>query len=371
MCWDYGFRSGSGRLYQERYGEVPGNVFQMGAANFHHEFQQLRRSFRYNEFQTIAEQQGPKDWMAAGLRSVGGLMVRALGGVDALLEKAGLLSELPPAMVPDAPEEEEAKQSEGYKLIKNKVGQLKLSNAKVMAREHARVVVQGRTKAPWYINAPFLALCWVLDVVYDNRPIQRFWVLETVARMPYFSYISVLHLYETLGFWRAGAELRRIHFAEEWNELHHLQIMEALGGDQLWVDRFLAQHAAVAYYWLLVLFYALSPRLSYMFSELVELHAMDTYAEFVEENEELLKTLPPPMVAVSYYKDEDLYMFDTFQTAVRRAPRRPPCESLYDVFVNVRDDESEHVHTMNACQDKKIAQDLAARREAGRSSGSQ
>ncbi len=48
------------------------------------------------------------------------------------------------------------------------------------------------------------------------RP-QKFWVLETVARIPYFAYISILHLYESLGFWRAGAELRKIHFAEEWN----------------------------------------------------------------------------------------------------------------------------------------------------------
>ena len=42
--------------------------------------------------------------------------------------------------------------------------------------------------------------------------------------MPYFAFISMLHLYESLGWWRAGAELRRVHFAEEWNELHHLQV---------------------------------------------------------------------------------------------------------------------------------------------------
>lgn len=36
--------------------------------------------------------------------------------------------------------------------------------------------------------------------------------------------ISTLHLYESLGFWRAGAELRKVHFAEEWNEMHHLQV---------------------------------------------------------------------------------------------------------------------------------------------------
>jgi len=27
MCCDYGFRTGSGRLYQDMYGEVPDNVF--------------------------------------------------------------------------------------------------------------------------------------------------------------------------------------------------------------------------------------------------------------------------------------------------------------------------------------------------------
>ena len=62
----------------------------------------------------------------------------------------------------------------------------------------------------------------------------------------------------------------QIHFAEEWNELHHLQIMESLGGDQFWVDRFLAQHAAVFYYWVVVAFFAFAPQLAYIFSEFVE-----------------------------------------------------------------------------------------------------
>lgn len=34
----------------------------------------------------------------------------------------------------------------------------------------------------------------------------------------------------------------------------------------------------------------------------------DTYVEFVRSNEELLKKLPPPAVAVSYYKSGDLYL---------------------------------------------------------------
>jgi ubiquinol oxidase len=30
----------------------------------------------------------------------------------------------------------------------------------------------------------------------------------------------MLHLYETLGWWRAGAEVRRVHFAEVLNASH-------------------------------------------------------------------------------------------------------------------------------------------------------
>eukprot|EP00971_Amphidinium_carterae_P327563 6458989-Amphidinium_carterae.1 len=30
--------------------------------------------------------------------------------------------------------------------------------------------------------------------------------------------------------------------------------------------------------------------------------------------------------------------------------RRPPCSTLYDVFSNIRDDEEQHVLTMQACE---------------------
>ena len=37
-------------------------------------------------------------------------------------------------------------------------------------------------------------------------------------------------------------------------------------------------------------------------------YPVDTYGEFADANEELLKTLPPSPVAVAYYEGEDLYM---------------------------------------------------------------
>jgi hypothetical protein len=53
--------------------------------------------------------------------------------------------------------------------------------------------------------------------------------------------------------------------------------MESLGGDIAWVDRFVAQHSAIFYYWAVMALYAVSPKNAYQFSELVEGHATDTY----------------------------------------------------------------------------------------------
>eukprot|EP00873_Tetraselmis_striata_P017105 jgi/Tetstr1/437369/TSEL_026054.t1 len=214
----------------------------------------------------------------------------------------------------------------------------------------------GPTSAdtPRFIGILYDVLLFFVDRLYVDRAVERFWFLETVARMPYFSYVTCLHLYETLGWWRT-AELRKIHFAEEWNELHHLLIMEALGGDCRWRDRFLAFHAAIFYYWTLVLCFLVSPKYSYKFSEMLESHAVSTYAQFLIENEAKLKRLPPPAVAVRYYTSGDLFMFDTDSQLVRantdEPVRRPPVDNLYDVFLNILEDEWEHVKTMVMCQD--------------------
>ncbi|HEY9645935.1 MAG TPA: alternative oxidase [Chroococcidiopsis sp.] len=192
-------------------------------------------------------------------------------------------------------------------------------------------------------------LVFVINTVYRDRPIPRFYVLETVARVPYFSYLSVLHLYETVGLWRK-ADWLKVHFAESWNELHHLLIMEELGGANQWADRFLARHVALLYYWIIVLLYFVAPGSAYHFMELVEGHAYRTYDKYLKENADYLKSQPATPVAVRYYRDGDLYMFDEFQTAHAPADRRPAVDTLYDVFVNIRDDEAEHVKTMVACQ---------------------
>jgi len=235
-----------------------------------------------------------------------------------------------------------------------------LSNEAILEFENKNAP-PTREETPRAIKVMYDVLLFFVDRLFVGRAIERFWFLETVARMPYFSYVTCLHLYETLGWWRT-AELRKIHFAEEWNELHHLLIMEALGGDARWRDRFLAFHAAILYYWALVVCFLASPRYSYKFSEMLETHAVSTYRQFLVENEQKLRKLPAPAVAKRYYSTGDLYMFDVDSELVRAATgeelRRPPVDSLYDVFANILEDEWEHVKTMVLCQDYDSLQAL-------------
>jgi ubiquinol oxidase len=190
----------------------------------------------------------------------------------------------------------------------------------------------------------------------------RFYALETVARMPYFAYVSVLHLLETLGRWRR-AEFLKLHFSEAWNELHHLLILEELLGNRVrWRDQFVAQHLAVFYYWAAVAIYLVNPALAYNVNQAVEEEASETYDSFLQGHRAYLQSRPAPGVARRYYSGDDLYLFDAMHhpSALRLqqpAPvgdavddglrlRRPRCETLYDTFVNIRDDELEHVKTM-------------------------
>lgn len=146
--------------------------------------------------------------------------------------------------------------------------------------------------------------------------------------------------------------------------------MESLGGDARWADRALATHASLFYYWGMVLSYVVSPSLAYAFSELVEGHATDTYTQFVEENEEVLKSMAAPRVALEYYKAGDLFYFDELVTAADAPVRRPDVRNLYDVFCAIRDDEKEHIRTMKSCRDSSIVGDLAKRRAESNGSNS-
>ena len=203
------------------------------------------------------------------------------------------------------------------------------------------------------IDTVYDLICLLYPVTGGPRDFARFYVLETVARVPYFAYLSVMHLRETFGERSPSlSERMRTHYAEADNELHHLLIMESLGGNSSAVDRTIAQTMAFGYYWYVVAVYSLSEQAAYHLSELIENHAFETYDNYLSNHADMLKSLPVPPIARKYYQEDNPFLFDLFCTVKcvdetgEFSARRPKLESLYDVFVNVRDDEKEHWKTL-------------------------
>ena len=131
------------------------------------------------------------------------------------------------------------------------------------------------------IDTVYDIICFIYPVKGTKRDFARFYVLETVARVPYFAYLSVMHLRETFGE-RGIGDRMRTHYAEADNELHHLLIMEALGGNSSPVDRFVAQTMAFGYYWYVTVVYFFSEQAAYHLSELIEDHGTLLYNVYIK-----------------------------------------------------------------------------------------
>ena len=121
----------------------------------------------------------------------------------------------------------------------------------------------------------------IIDFLYKGRDFQRFWVLEEIARAPYFAFLSVLHLRESLGL--RGSEhvyLMKEHFAQTLNETEHLEYMESRGGNSIGL---IASSPDISYLsiigsmWFIIGILALVYHLSYE----IEIHAAETYAEYL------------------------------------------------------------------------------------------
>ncbi|KAJ7982731.1 Ubiquinol oxidase [Quillaja saponaria] len=74
-----------------------------------------------------------------------------------------------------------------------------------------------------------------LFIVDSASTLQLYHIFECVESHAYETYdkflkargvfMSFLHLYESFGWWRK-ADYLKVHFAESWNEMHHLLIMK-------------------------------------------------------------------------------------------------------------------------------------------------
>ena len=145
----------------------------------------------------------------------------------------------------------------------------------------------------------------IIDFLYRGRDYQRFWVLEEIARAPYFAFLSVLHLRESMGL--RGPEhiyLMEEHFAQTLNETEHLEYMESRGGNSYWIDRFFARHLVLIYYWVNVVYYWLAPRSAYHLSYEIELHAEDTYSKYLKYEDRNDKDIERIMLDEKHHAQE-------------------------------------------------------------------
>ncbi len=163
----------------------------------------------------------------------------------------------------------------------------------VRLREEQQATLRSpRRSASWSAKLLFL----MMDLVYGKaRTLEKFRVLELVARVPYqawenVAYVAVTHTASQPGFARRVFDRVRISRWEQDNEQWHLLILEELvsgesGGSWL-KNRVIPQILAFGYYQLSWLTYAIKPEWSYRLNADFEDHAEHEYALFVEEHPE-------------------------------------------------------------------------------------
>ncbi len=137
------------------------------------------------------------------------------------------------------------------------------------------------------------ALFASLDLVYgSDRDLDKFRVIEVVARVPYQAWESVAYIAMTHTSKRPDFALRvyervRVARFEQDNEQWHLLILEELTKERqrTWLKgRIIPQVLAVVYYQLSWILFVLKPRWSYRLNADFEDHAAHEYAHLVDEN---------------------------------------------------------------------------------------
>jgi ubiquinol oxidase len=135
----------------------------------------------------------------------------------------------------------------------------------------------------------------LMDALYGRaRTLEKFRVLELVARVPYqawenVAYVAVTHTASQPRFARRVFDRVRASRFEQDNEQWHLLILEELTGNDprsFLRSRVVPQLIAFGYYQLSWLLFAVRPAWSYRMNADFEDHAEHEYAQLVEEHPE-------------------------------------------------------------------------------------
>lgn len=139
------------------------------------------------------------------------------------------------------------------------------------------------------------ALFAIMDVVYGKeRDLEKFRVLEVVARVPYMAwesvaYVAMTHTSKRTDFARRVYDRVLVARFEQDNEQWHLLILEELTRDRrrTWLrGRIIPQLLAVIYYQVSWMMFVVRPKWSYRLNADFEDHAAHEYAHLVAEHPE-------------------------------------------------------------------------------------
>ena len=137
-----------------------------------------------------------------------------------------------------------------------------------------------------------------LNLFYGRkRSLQKFKVLEVIARVPYqawehVAYIAMTHTYKWPGFARRIFDFVKEARQQQDNEQWHLLILEEMTAkkalqENFFLHRLMPQAIAFFYYHVSWLLYVMRPAWSYALNADFEDHAEHEYMEFVREHPEL------------------------------------------------------------------------------------
>jgi ubiquinol oxidase len=184
-------------------------------------------------------------------------------------------------------------------------GPIKRLDAEALKVEQRVTLARPRRKASLGAKVLFVTM----DTVYGRtRTLEKFRVLELVARVPYqawenVGYVAMTHTARRPGFARRVFDQVRVNRWEQDNEQWHLLVIEELTANSTrlgWIRRqAIPQVLAAMYYQISWLLYVLNPAWSYRLNADFEDHAEHEYAQLVEEHPEW-----ESMAFVSEFEDD-------------------------------------------------------------------
>ncbi len=198
-----------------------------------------------------------------------------------------------------------------------------------LARTHADTLATPRRR----YGLPARLLFFGLDVVYGRpRTLEKFRVLELIARVPYqaweqVAYVATTHVHERTDMARRIYDRVVEARAQQDNEQWHLLVLDELiaaKGNTLGRVRtaWIPQLVAFAYYQLSWLLYVVSPTWSFRLNADFEDHAEHEYAGMVDQHPE----------------------WETRPFTSRFAADYGEFQSLADLFRQISHDERVHKH---------------------------